>query len=90
MCKHEVVIHENTGATNESAPYLGSYIAKETVKEPSFALTAAAELSGWGGNAPPAICKPALRAISRTQNSEGTTKYNSKASMTLGNLVAFH
>ena len=39
--KHEVVIHENTGATKEAAPYLGSYIAKETVKEPSFALAAA-------------------------------------------------
>ena len=41
MSKHEVVIHENTGATKVSAPYLGSYIAKETVKETSFALTAA-------------------------------------------------
>ena len=41
MSKHEVVIHENTGATKEAAPYLGSYIAKETVKEPSFALAAA-------------------------------------------------
>ena len=28
MAKHEVIIHENTGATKESAPYLGSYIAK--------------------------------------------------------------
>ena len=35
MAKHEVVIHENTGATKELAPYLGSYIAKETVKEAS-------------------------------------------------------
>ena len=41
MSKHEVVIHENTGATKEFAPYLGSYIAKETVKETSFALSAA-------------------------------------------------
>ena len=38
---HEVVIHENTGATKDFAPYLGSYISKETVKEASFALTAA-------------------------------------------------
>ena len=30
MARHEIVIHENTGATKESAPYLGSYIAKET------------------------------------------------------------
>ena len=40
MAKHEVVIHENLGATKTSAAYLGSYIAKETVKEGSFALTA--------------------------------------------------
>ena len=41
MAKHEVVIHENTGATKESAPYLGSYIAKDTVKEPAFASSIA-------------------------------------------------
>ena len=43
MAKHEVVIHENTGATKESAPYLGSYIAKETIKEDSFASSACAK-----------------------------------------------
>ena len=37
MAKHEVVIHENTSATKESAPYLGSYIAKETVAMVAFA-----------------------------------------------------
>ena len=37
MARHEVVIHENTGATKESAPYLGSYIAKETVAMAAFA-----------------------------------------------------
>ena len=37
MAKHEVVIHENTSATKESAPYLGSYIAKETVAMAAFA-----------------------------------------------------
>ena len=31
MARHEIVIHENTGATKEVAPYLGSYIAKETI-----------------------------------------------------------
>ena len=30
MARHEIVIHENTGATKESAPYLGSYIADVT------------------------------------------------------------
>ena len=37
MAKHEVVIHENTSATKVSAPYLGSYISKETVKSDAFA-----------------------------------------------------
>ncbi len=32
MARHEIVIHENTGATKEVAPYLGSYIAKETLQ----------------------------------------------------------
>ena len=37
MARHEIVIHENTGATKEFAPYLGSYIAKETLQIPAFA-----------------------------------------------------
>ena len=43
MAKHEVIIHENQGATKESAAYLGSYIAKETVREDSFASSACAK-----------------------------------------------
>ena len=43
MARHEVVIHENTGATKESAPYLGSYIAKETVAMASFAAVVGAK-----------------------------------------------
>ena len=27
MAKHEILIHENTGATKVAAPYLGSYIS---------------------------------------------------------------
>jgi len=37
MARHEVVIHENTGATKDVAPYLGSYIAKETIALAQFA-----------------------------------------------------
>ena len=43
MARHEVVIHENTGATKESAPYLGSYIAKETVAMAAFAAVVGAK-----------------------------------------------
>ena len=37
MARHEVVIHENTGATKTVAPYLGSYISKETLAMAKFA-----------------------------------------------------
>ena len=36
MARHEVVIHENKGALKDTAPYTGSYIAKETVKLAAF------------------------------------------------------
>ena len=37
MARHEVVIHENKGATQNVAPYTGSYISKETVAMAEFA-----------------------------------------------------
>ena len=37
MARHEVVIHENTGALREAAPYVGSYISKEQVVLAGFA-----------------------------------------------------
>jgi len=43
MARHEVVIHQNTGATSESAPYLGNYISKETVAEDAFVDAVAAK-----------------------------------------------
>ena len=44
MARHEIVIHENTStATRESAPYLGSYIAKETVALAEFASAVGAK-----------------------------------------------
>ena len=48
MARHEVVIHENTSATHDVAPYTGSYIAKETV-----ALAAFAEAVGAKCGLPP-------------------------------------
>ena len=43
MARHEVVIHQNTGATSESAPYTGTYISKETVGESAFAEAVASK-----------------------------------------------
>ena len=37
MARHEVVIHENTGALGETSPYIGSYISKEQVVLAEFA-----------------------------------------------------
>ena len=31
MAKHEVILHENTGALKEKAPYIGGYVTKNTV-----------------------------------------------------------
>ena len=28
MAKHEMTVYQNTGATKETAPYIGSYISK--------------------------------------------------------------
>ena len=43
MAKHEIVIHENTSATRDVAPYTGSYIAKETVPLAAFAAAVGAK-----------------------------------------------
>jgi len=45
MAKHEIVIHENTGATKESAPFLGGYVTKNTIDLVALCKTAA-ELTG--------------------------------------------
>ena len=43
MAKHEVIIHENTSATSSVAPYLGNYIAKETLALAAFASSIGAK-----------------------------------------------
>ena len=43
MANHQIVIHENTGATKGAAPYLGSYISKETLALAQFASAVGAK-----------------------------------------------
>jgi len=44
MARHEIVIHENTStATRAAAPYLGSYISKETLAMAQFASAVGAK-----------------------------------------------
>ena len=69
MAKHEVVIHENTGATKELAPYLGNYIAKETIKEASF-IHEIAQLCGLSAVQLQAILDGSFEAIEELEKSE--------------------
>ena len=43
MARHEIVIHENTGALSETAPYTGSYISKETLRTAAAATAIGAK-----------------------------------------------
>ena len=67
MARHEVVIHENTGATRTAAPYLGSYISKETVALDAFA-EAIGEKCGLPKIQVIAIVSGAFQAISALEN----------------------
>ena len=41
MAKHEVILHENTGALKDKAPYLGGYVTKNTVRLSDIVAAAA-------------------------------------------------
>ena len=43
MATHEIIIHQNTGATAEQAPYLGNYVTKDTVGLDALAAEIAVE-----------------------------------------------
>ena len=67
MARHEIVIHENTGATRTAAPYLGSYISKETVALAEFA-EAIGEKCGLPKIQVIAIISGAFQAISALES----------------------
>ena len=69
MAKHEIIIHENTSATKESAPYLGSYLSKETVKSDEFAAKIA-EKCGLPAIQVQAIIAGAFDAIEELERDE--------------------
>ena len=69
MAKHEIIIHENTSATKESAPYLGSYLSKETVKSDAFAAKIA-EKCGLPAIQVQAIIAGAFDAIEELEKEE--------------------
>ena len=69
MAKHEIIIHENTSATKESAPYLGSYLSKETIKSDEFAAKIA-EKCGLPAIQVQAIIAGAFDAIEELEKEE--------------------
>ena len=69
MAKHEIMIHENTSATKESAPYLGSYVSKETLKTDEFAAKIA-EKCGLPAIQVQAIIAGAFDAIEELEKDE--------------------
>ena len=69
MARHEIMIHENTSVTKESAPYLGSYISKETLKTDEFAAKIA-EKCGLPAIQVQAIIAGAFDAIEEMEKEE--------------------
>ena len=69
MARHEIMIHENTSVTKESAPYLGSYISKETLKTDEFAAKIA-EKCGLPAIQVQAIVAGAFDAIEELEKDE--------------------
>ena len=82
MAKHEVVIHENTGATKDEAPYLGSYIAKETVKEGVF-VNSVALLCGMSAVQVTAILDGTFEAIEELER-EGLVRVHTDIGVVCG------
>ena len=82
MAKHEVVIHENTGATKDQAPYLGSYIAKETVKEDVF-VNSIAMLCGMSAVQVTAILDGTFEAIEELER-EGLVRVHTDIGVICG------
>ena len=82
MAKHEVVIHENTGATKVEAPYLGSYIAKETVKEGVF-VNSIAMLCGMSAVQVTAILDGTFEAIEELER-EGLVRVHTDIGVICG------
>ena len=82
MAKHEVVIHENTGATKDQAPYLGSYIAKETVKEGVF-VNSIAMLCGMSAVQVTAILDGTFEAIEELER-EGLVRVHTDIGVVCG------
>ena len=75
MAKHEITIRENTGATKASAPYLGNYVSKETVKIDPIS-EAVAKLCGLPSIQVQTILTGSFDQIARMQQEDGAVRCN--------------
>ena len=75
MAKHEITIRENTGATKTTAPYLGTYVSKETVKIDPVS-EAVAKLCGLPAIQVQTILSGAFDQIARMQQEDGAVRVN--------------
>ena len=75
MAKHEITIRENTGATKVRAPYLGTYVSKETVKIDPIS-EAVAKLCGLPTIQVQTILTGAFDQIARMQQEDGAVRVN--------------
>ena len=75
MAKHEITIRENTGATKTTAPYLGTYVSKETVKIDPIS-EAVAKLCGLPAIQVQTILSGAFDQIARMQQEDGAVRVN--------------
>ena len=75
MAKHEITIRENTGATKVRAPYLGTYVSKETVKIDPIS-EAVAKLCGLPAIQVQTILTGAFDQIARMQQEDGAVRVN--------------
>ena len=75
MAKHEIMIHENTGATKETAPYLGTYVTKSTVKIDPIS-EAVSKLCGLPAIQVQTILSGAFDQIAKMEREEGAIRVN--------------
>ena len=75
MAKHEITIRENTGSTKEVAPYLGTYVSKETVKIDPIS-EAVAKLCGLPAIQVQTILTGAFELIAKMEKEDGAVRVN--------------
>ena len=75
MAKHEITIRENTGATKEIAPYLGTYVSKDTVKIDPIS-EAVSKLCGLPAIEVQTILTGAFDQIAKMEQEEGAIRVN--------------